>query len=140
MHVRWRNTPLLYYENTEKSLFLSCLVRTGSKNYEAWGGAKKERPSISLNKKNHWKIILDKICVTKLLIKLLYLIFFNKSCSIDNMDNLFNISFVIVDRKYDFYNFNFEKLISTDATVTSIVNNILYAINAFGKQFKSLIN
>ena len=56
------------------------------------------------------------------------------------MDNLFNISFVIVDRKYDFYNFNFEKLLSTDATVTCIVNNILYAIDVFGKQFKSLIN
>ena len=49
------------------------------------------------------------------------------------MGNLFNISYEIVDRKYDFYNFNFEKLLSMDATVTSIVNNILYAIDAFGK-------
>ena len=31
-----------------------------------------------------------------------------------------------------FYNFNFEKILSTDATVTSIVNNILYAIDVFG--------
>jgi hypothetical protein len=29
-------------------------------------------------------------------------------------------------------NFNFEKLFSTDAIVTSIVNNIIYAIDAFG--------
>ena len=56
------------------------------------------------------------------------------------MGNLFNISCDIVDRKYDFYNFNFEKLLSMDATVTSIVNNILYAIDVCGKQFKSLIN
>ena len=83
--------------------------------------------------KNYWKITLDKICVTKLLIKLLYSIFSNKSCSIDNMGNLFNIFYEIVDRKYNFYNFNFEKLLSMDATVTSIVNNILYAIDAFGK-------
>ena len=48
------------------------------------------------------------------------------------MVNLFNFSCDIVDRKYDFYNFNFEKLISKDVTVTSIVNNILYAINVFG--------
>ena len=48
------------------------------------------------------------------------------------MVNLFNFSCDIVDRKYDFYNFNFEKLISMDVTVTSIVNNILYAINVFG--------
>jgi hypothetical protein len=56
------------------------------------------------------------------------------------MCNLFNIFCDIVDRKYDFYNFNFEKLLLTDATVTCIVNNILYAIDAFVKQFKSLIN
>ena len=56
------------------------------------------------------------------------------------MDNLFNISCNIVDHKYDFYNFNFEKLLSTDATVIGIANNILYAIDAFGKQFISLIN
>ena len=42
---------------------------------------KKIRPSI-LIKKNYWK----------LLIKLLYLIFSNKSCSIDNMVNPFNFS------------------------------------------------
>ena len=47
------------------------------------------------------------------------------------MTNPFNLSCDIVDRKYDFYNFNFEKLLLTDAIVTSIVNNILYAINAF---------
>jgi hypothetical protein len=56
------------------------------------------------------------------------------------MGNLFNISCDIVDRKYNFYNFNFEKHFSTDATMTGIVNNILYAIDTFGKQFKSLIN
>ena len=47
------------------------------------------------------------------------------------MTNPFNLFCDIVDRKYDFYNFNFEKLLLTDAIVTSIVNNILYAINAF---------
>ena len=56
------------------------------------------------------------------------------------MGNLFNISCDIVDRKYDVYNFNFEKLLSTNTTVTGIVNNILNAIDGFGKQFKSLIN
>ena len=141
MHVRWNNTPLSYSGSTEQSLFVSCLIKVGSGNYEVWGGAKKIRPFISLKKeKNHWKITLDKVCVTKLLIKLLYSIFYNKSCSIDNMGNLFNISCDIVDRKYDVYNFNFEKLLSTNTTVTGIVNNILYAIDAFGKQFKSLIN
>jgi hypothetical protein len=49
------------------------------------------------------------------------------------MSNLFNISCDIVDRKYDFYKFNFEKPLSMDATVTCIVNNILYAIDIFGK-------
>ena len=56
------------------------------------------------------------------------------------MGNLFNISYDTVDHNYDFYNFNFKKLFSTDVTVTCIINNILYAIDVFGKQFKSLIN
>jgi hypothetical protein len=37
-------------------------------------------------------------------------------------------------RKYDFKNFSFEKLRSADATVTRMVNRILYAILALGKQ------
>ena len=48
------------------------------------------------------------------------------------MANPFNLFCDIVDQKEDFYNFNFEKHFSTDATVTNIVNNILYAIDAFG--------
>jgi hypothetical protein len=42
--------------------------------------------------KNHGKITLHTVSVTKLLIKLLYSIFSNKSCSIDNMANPFNLS------------------------------------------------
>ena len=107
--------------------------------WELWGlgRCKKNEAFYLFKEKNHWKITLDKVCVTKLLIKLLYLIFSNKSYSIDNMGNIFCDT---VGRKYDFYNFNFEKLLSMNATVTSIINNILYAIDAFGKQFKSLIN
>jgi hypothetical protein len=37
-------------------------------------------------------------------------------------------------RKYDFKNFSFEKLRSADATVTRMVNRILYAILVLGKQ------
>ena len=48
------------------------------------------------------------------------------------MANPFNLFCDIVDQKEDFYNFNFKKLLSTDLTVKSIVNNILYAIDAFG--------
>ena len=39
------------------------------------------------------------VSVTKLLIKLLYSIFSNKSCSMDNMANPFNLSYDIVDGK-----------------------------------------
>jgi uncharacterized protein (DUF697 family) len=55
------------------------------------------------------------------------------------MVNSFNLSCDIVDQKYDFNNFNFEKLLSANATMIGIVNNILYIIDAFGKQFKSFI-
>jgi hypothetical protein len=48
------------------------------------------------------------------------------------MANPFNFSCDIVDRKLGFYNFNFEKLLSTNVTVKSIVNNIIYSIDAFG--------
>ena len=78
------------------------------------------------------------VCDTKLLIKLLYSIFSNKSCSIDNLANRFNL-FLWHSWSQDFYNFNFEKHLLTDATVTGIVNNILYAIDIFGKQLKFLI-
>ena len=47
---------------------------------------------------------------------------------------LLSLSCVIVERKYDFNNFNLEKLCSADATVTGIVNKILYAIAALAKQ------
>ena len=49
------------------------------------------------------------------------------------MTNPLNLSRDIVDLKYDFINFNFEKLLFADATVTCIVSNILKAIHAFGK-------
>ena len=39
------------------------------------------------------------VYATKLLIKLLYSIFFNKSCSINNMANPFNLYCDVVDRK-----------------------------------------
>ena len=39
------------------------------------------------------------VFATKLLIKLLYSIFSNKSCSIDNMTNPFNLFNDIIDRK-----------------------------------------
>lgn len=39
----------------------------------------------------------------------------------------------MVDRKEDFNN-NFEKLISAEATVTGIVNKILYAMIVLGKK------
>ena len=47
----------------------------------------------------YWKITLQTVSAKKLLIKLLYSIFSNKSCSIDNMANLFNHSCDIVDCK-----------------------------------------
>ena len=62
-------------------------------------------------KKNHWKITLYTVCATKLQIKLLYSIFSNKTYSIDNMTNPFNLSCDIDDRKYGFYNFNFENFL-----------------------------
>ncbi len=62
------------------------------------GAAKKKmRPSILKN--NHWKITLHVVSVIKLLIKLLYLIFSNKFCSIDTMVNPFNISYNIIECK-----------------------------------------
>jgi hypothetical protein len=56
------------------------------------------RPCIKNKNKNHRKISLRTVCAAKLLIKLLYSIFSNKSCPIDNMANLFNLSCDIVDR------------------------------------------
>ena len=51
------------------------------------------------------------------------------------MVNLLNLFCDIVDLKYDFINFNFEKLFSAEATITGIVSNILKAIHTFGKRF-----
>jgi hypothetical protein len=59
------------------------------------------------------------------LIKFLYSRFSNIFFSIDNMANPFNLSCDIVDLRYDFINFNFEKLLYAEATVTGIVNKIL---------------
>jgi hypothetical protein len=41
------------------------------------------------------------------------------------MTNPFNLSCDIIDLRYDFINFNFEKLLSVEVTVTGIVNKIL---------------
>ena len=41
------------------------------------------------------------------------------------MANPFNLCCDIVDRKNDSINFNFEKLLSAEATVIGLVNNIL---------------
>ena len=49
------------------------------------------------------------------------------------MANPLNLSCDIVDLKQNFINFNFEKLIYAEATVTGIVSNILKAIHAFRK-------
>ena len=49
------------------------------------------------------------------------------------MTNPLNLSRDIVDLKYDFINFNFEKILFAEVIVTSIVSNILKAIHAFRK-------
>jgi 3-dehydroquinate dehydratase len=46
----------------------------------------------------------------------------------------FNLYCDIVDLRYDFINFNFEKLIYAEAIVTSIVHKILSAILALRKE------
>ena len=63
------------------------------------GAVQKKWGLLSFKKKNLWKITLHTVSATKLLIKLLYSIFSNKSCSIDNIVNPFNLSCDIVDRK-----------------------------------------
>ena len=55
------------------------------------------------------------------------------------MTNPLNLSYDIVDLKYDFINFNFEKLLPTNATVTGIVSNILRTIHIFEKNFNIFI-
>ena len=79
------------------------MVYNQGRFWELWGlgRCKKMRPSIfkKKKKKNHWKITLYMVSATKLLIKLLYSIFFNRFCSIDNMVNPFNLFCDIVDRK-----------------------------------------
>ena len=47
------------------------------------------------------------------------------SFSIDNIVNPLNLSWDIVDLRYDFINFNFEKLLSAEAIVKGIVSKIL---------------
>jgi hypothetical protein len=60
---------------------------------------KNEAFYLKKKKKKSLKITLYTVSTTKLLIKLLYSIFSNKSCSIDNMANIFNLPCDIVDRK-----------------------------------------
>ena len=71
--------------------------RAGPRNYEARDGAKKW--GLLSKKKNHWKITLHTVSITKLLIKLLYSIFSNKFCTINNMANPFNLYCDIIDHK-----------------------------------------
>ena len=61
----------------------------------------------------------------KSIIKLLKSICSSIYFSIDIIANPFNLSCDIADRRYDLINFNFEKLLSAEATVTGIVNSIL---------------
>ena len=71
------------------------------------------------------KIIFLAFWEAKLLIRSLYSNLSNMSFSIDNVASLLNRSSDIVDLKYNFINFNVEKLLTSEATVTRIVNNIL---------------
>ena len=75
--------------------------------------------------KIHCKFILQVFLDKKSIIKLLKLICSSIYFSIDDIVNQFNLSCDIVDRRYDLINFNFEKLLSAEATVTGIVNSIL---------------
>jgi hypothetical protein len=50
--------------------------------------------------------------------------FYNISFSIEHGAKTFNLSCDIVDLKYFFNNFNFEKLVLTEAIVTCMVNKI----------------
>ena len=59
------------------------------------------------------------------MIKLLKSICSSICFSIDSIANPFNLSCDIVDRRYDLINFNFEKLLSVEATVNGIVNSIM---------------
>ena len=75
--------------------------------------------------KIYYKFILQAFLDKKLIIKLLKSIYSSICFSIDSIAYPFNLSCDIVDRRYDLINFNFEKLLSAEATVTGIVNNIL---------------
>ena len=55
----------------------------------------------------------------KLHIKFLYSSSSNNS--IDNIANSINLSYDIVDFRYDFINFNIEKLLSVEATIIGIL-------------------
>ena len=52
--------------------------------------------------------------------------------STNNIANPLNFSWYIVDLRYHFIEFNFERLLSTEATVTYIVSKILQTMHVFG--------
>ena len=76
---------------------------------------------IKIYRKFILQAFLDKKSIIKLLKSICYSIYF----SIYSITNPFNLSCDIVDRMYDLINFNFEKLLYVEATVTGIVNSIL---------------
>ena len=59
--------------------------------------------------------------------------------SIDHIVNPLNLSWGIVDLKYNFINFNFEKLLYAEVTVTGIVSKILQAMHVFETHYFFLI-
>ena len=75
--------------------------------------------------KIYCKFILQAFLNKKSIIKLLKSICSTICFSIDSIVNQFNLFYDIVDRRYDLINFNFEKFLSAEATVTGIVNSIL---------------
>ena len=75
--------------------------------------------------KIYCKFILQAFLDKKSIIKLLKSICSSIYFLIDSITNPFNLSCDIVDRRYDLINFNFEKLLSAETTVTGIVTSIL---------------
>ena len=70
---------------------------------------------LGLRRELKWSLFYNYV-----LIKFLYSSSSNISFSIDNIVNPFNLSWDIVDLRYDFINFNFKKCLSAKAIVTCI--------------------
>ncbi len=67
----------------------------------------------------------------------LYIGFSNIYFSIDNIN--YPLNFLVTMNFKDFINFNFEKLLFVETTVTSIINELLKRIHAIGKEFVRFI-